>query len=250
MQDLFGGSSGSSNNQQSSQSGFSLLPQQLQQAFTQYAGNLNNATSNPASLTAAFTPQDLNSGATSSLQALSDNAYAPTAANVQNSMNMQIDPYKQSVIDVINKNANGQNSALNSDVSAAGQFGSNRAMLGANDIGQTQANTLNSFLSGEYNTAMNNALTTIPQANETAAGLSIGAGQTQQQQALAKSTAPYTALSAYSQLLGAIPQSGGSTSQGSSSSQQSSNNGIMSLFGGNTIGNIGKAVGGISSLFA
>lgn len=223
------GSSGSSSGSQNSQSGFALLPPSIQAAFNQYAGTLNGVTGDNSAMTSAFTPQDLNSGSASSLSALSSNAYAPTAANINSSLTEQMNPYNQDVINQINTNAMGAGSVLNSQLSAAGQFGSNRAALGANDIGIQQANEIGSLLNPEFNTAMTNALTTIPQAFQTSAAGSVNAGLTQQQQALAKSTAPYTALSAYSSLLGNIPQSGGSVSNGTNSSATGSGFGMFGM---------------------
>ena len=233
MQQLFGGSSGGSSNQSSSQSGFSLLPPSLQQAFTQYAGDVNSATSNPAALTAAFTPQNLNAGATSSLQSLSNGTYSPTASNISNAMSSVTNPYMADVINPTEQAAYGADSALSSSLNAAGQFGSNRATLGANNIANQEAATIGGLEGNQFNSSMSDVLNQILPGQQTSAGLSVGAGQTQQQIALQQAMAPYTALSAYSQLLGAIPQSGGSTSQGTSSSQNSASNSIFSqLFGG------------------
>lgn len=223
------GASGNANGETQSQSGFSQLPASLQQAFTQYGNTLNSATSDSGALTSAFTPQDLNSGATSSLSALSNNDYAPTASNIASSMSEMQNPYDSSVISQINKQAYGDSSQLASNLNAAGQFGSNRSALGANDIATTQANNINSYLGGEYNTNMTNALTTLPQALQTSAGNSINAGLTQQQQGLAKSTAPYTGLSAYSSLLGNIPSNGGSISSGTNTSSTGSGFGMFGM---------------------
>lgn len=233
--EVFGGNSSGQGTTNSS-SGFSQLPASLQQAFTQYGNTLNSETSDPNALTSAFTPQTLNSGATSSLSALSNNSYAPTAANIGSTMQELQNPYDQSVISQINKNAYGADSALASNLNAAGQFGSNRSALGANDIATTQANNINSYLGGEYNTNLTNAITALPTALQGSASNSINAGLTQQQQGLAQSTAPYTALSAYSSLLGNIPQSGGTTSSGSNTTSTLSglggfgNNGAFGSF--------------------
>lgn len=226
--ELFG-SSGSGSTQQNSQSGFSQLPASLQNAFTQYGTTLSANTANTPAMTSAFTPQPLALGSQGSLSSLENNAFAPTAANIDSSVAEQMNPYNQDVINQINKNAYGANSVLNSDASAAGQFGSNRVMLGANDIASTQANEIGSLLNPEFNTAMNNALTTIPQAFQNSASGSINAGLTQQQQALQRSTAPYTGLAAYSQLLGNIPQSGGSIGYGSGSNQTGSGFGMLGM---------------------
>ena len=212
-QELFGSQGDSSQN---STSGFSQLPPSLQQAFTQYGNTLNSETSNPAALTSAFTPQALNSGATSSLTALSDNAYAPTAANIGSSLSSVTNPYMADVINPTEQAAYGANSALSSSLNAAGQFGSNRATLGANNIANQEASTIGGLEGNQFNTSMSDVLGQILPGMQTSASGSINAGLTQQQQALMQSTAPYTALSAYSSLLGNIPQSGGTVSTGSS----------------------------------
>ena len=223
------GSSGSSSGQSTGQSGFSLLPPALQQAFTQYGNTLNSQTANPNSLTSAFTPEPLNSGATSSLQALSDNAYAPTAANINSSMASVTNPYMADVINPTEQAAYGADSALSSTLSAAGQFGSNRATLGANNIANQEAATIGGLEGNQFNTSMNDVLSSILPGMQSSASGSINAGLTAQQQALMKSTAPYTALSAYSSLLGNIPSSGGSISNSSNSSATSSGFGMFGM---------------------
>jgi hypothetical protein len=202
------GATGSS----STTSGFSLLPTQIQSAFNQYAGTVNNTTANDANLQSAFTPQQLNQGSENAMGQLENSVFSPTASSISSDIDEQMNPYNSDVINQIELAGQGQQSELNSELSNAGQFGSNRAALGANNITQTQENTVGNFLNGEYNTALGNALTTIPQAQTTAAQNAVTAGLTQQQQAMAYSTAPYTSLAAYSSLLNGLPQSGGTIS--------------------------------------
>ena len=224
-QDLFGGSSGGT--QSSSQGGFSMLPASLQQAFTQYGTSLNNATSDPSALTSAFTPQTLNSGSLASLSALANNAYAPTAANINSNLASITNPYMADVINPAQQAAYGANSVLSGDAASAGQFGSNRTALGASNIANQEASTIGNLLGTQFNTSMGDVLNSILPGLQTSAQQSVNSGLTSQQQALSKSESPYTALAAYSQLLGNIPQSGGTTS--SSSGSQSSNNGLFSF---------------------
>ena len=229
MQDLFGGSSSSGGSQQSSQSGFSQLPAALQQAFTQYGGELNSATANPASVTTAFTPQALNSGATNALSSLSNQAYSPTASNINTAMSSVTNPYMQDVINPTVQAAYGANSVLNQDAATAGQFGSNRQQLGASNIANQEAATIGGLEGNQFNTSMSDVLNSILPGQQTAATNAVNAGLTQQQQALAQSEAPFTGLAAYSSLLGNIPSNGGSVSTGNSSNQSSSSPGIFSF---------------------
>ncbi len=225
-QEIFG-SSGSSNGTTTSQSGFSQLPASLQKAFTQYGNTLNSTTSDPSSLTSAFTPQALNSGATASLQALSDNAYAPTSANINSSLSAITNPYMSDVINPTEQAAYGADSALASTLSSAGQFGSNRAVLGANNIANQEASTIGGLEGNQFNTSLSDVLNSILPGMQTSATNSVNAGLTQQQQSLMQSTAPYTALSAYSSLLGNIPSNGGSISSGTNSSSTGSGFGMF-----------------------
>lgn len=215
MEDLFGGSKGSSD----SQSGFSLLPPQLQQAFTQFASALNGQTGDLSKMFSAFTPPSLNAGSQSSLSDLENNKFALTPENVQKSMDMQTNPFDSSVIDTINKQAAGQGSVLNSNLASAGQFGSNRAALGSNDIDLSRLQQIGTFKNNEFQTAMNNALTTIPQGQTMGAENSVNAGLMGQQQQMGQQMAPWNAMQFWSSLLSGLPQSGGSTSTGSQQAQ-------------------------------
>lgn len=217
-----GGESGSNgNNQSSAVSGFSQLPASLQTAFNQYGNTLNAQTADPNALTSAFTPQTLNAGVTSALSALSNSAYSPTAANINSNLASVTNPFMQDVINPTEQAAYGADSALASNAASAGQFGSNRTALGANNIANQEAATIGGLEGSQFNTSMGDVLNNILPGEQAAATGAVTAGQTQQQQSLAQSEAPYTALQAYSQLLGNIPSSGGSVanSNGNNSSQ-------------------------------
>lgn len=239
MQDIFGGSSGSSGSQNTSQSGFALLPPEIQQAFTNLASTATNTLNPSATAGGAGTPNAsidtlpaLGAPSSSALSSIANQNYAITPQSISADMNEQMDPYQSSVIGQIENAQNGSLSQLNSYLTNSGDFGSNRGMLGASDISNVAANQVGSFLSGEYNTNMNNALTTIPQNQAQSAAGSVQAGQLTQQQQMQNQQAPLTALQQLSQLMGVLPTSGGSTAQGTSSSQQSSSPGIFNdLFG-------------------
>jgi len=222
-----GESSGGGQSQGSAVSGFSQLPPSLQQAFTQYGTQLNTATADPNATASAFTPQNLNAGATSSLSALSNGAYSPTAANISSNLASVTNPYMADVINPTEQAAYGANSVMNQDATAAGQFGSNRTALGANNIANQEAATIGGLEGAQYNTSMGDVLNNILPGQQAAATGSVTAGQTQQQQSLAQSEAPYTALQEYSQLLGNIPSSGGSTATNTSDNSSQSAQGSL-----------------------
>ena len=213
-----GGSSGGS--QQSSVSGFQALSPQIQGVFNtlaQQAGNYLQGGSSSSELVPAYTPAPLTSGENQAINTVNQ-GFNPTTSQFNSSVNEQMNPYNQDVINLINKNAYGQNSALQSSLQGAGQFASNRATLGANDIANNQAATIGSLLNPEYNTAVNNALTTIPQLNAQSAQSQLQAGQFLQGQQQAANQAPFTGLSALSQILGVLPTNSGSSSGSSSQS--------------------------------
>ena len=106
---------------------------------------------------------------------------------------------------------------MQGQLATQGQFGSNRAALGANDIANTQASEIGSLLNPEYNSAVTNALTTIPQLNAQSAQSQLQTGQFLQGQTQAANQAPITGLQSLAQILGVLPtNSGQSTSSGSS----------------------------------
>jgi hypothetical protein len=230
MQDLFGGSN-SSGGSQSTSSGFSGLPPEIQQAFTGLATGATN-TINPGGTpnSSLFTPPALPQASQDALGQIQNQNFAITPQSIQSNINEQMNPYNSSVINQIENAQNGSLSQLNSYLSNSGTFGSNRGMVGASDISNVAADQIGSFLNGQYNTSLNNALTTIPQNNAQSAAGSVQAGQTQQQQQMAAQQAPVTALGSLAQIMGVLP-SNSNQSQSSSISQSTSNNGIFKSIG-------------------
>ena len=219
MQDLFG-SSGSSSTQ-ANQSGFSLLPQQIQQGFTNIAtqGQQTLAPQGGSPNASLFTLPSMPAASGSALSQIQNQDFNITPQSISSDINEQMNPYNQSVINQIEQAQNGQESQLSQYLTQAGQFGSNRGMLGASDISEQAANQIGSFLGGEYNTSLQNALTTIPQAAANSAANSVQAGQLSQQQGLQNQTAPVSALAALAQLFGIEPSNTSAT--GSSTTSQS-----------------------------
>lgn len=214
-----GGSSGSDSSQQST-SGFQALSPEIKQVFNtlaQQAGGYLQGGPNAGSTAGLYTPIPQTSGETTALNTINQ-GFNPTSSQFTNSVNEQMNPYNQDVINQINKNAYGQNSVLSSTLAQAGQFGSNRAALGANDIANTQASQIGALLNPEYNTAVNNALTTIPQLNAQSAQAQLQGGQFQRGLAGQTAQAPLTALSSIAQILGVLPTQSGQSSGNSESS--------------------------------
>lgn len=224
-----GGSSGSGSQQSQSTGGFQALSPEIQGVFNtlaQQAGTYLNGGSNATQLAPAYTPPPLTSGENQAISTVNQ-GFTPTTQQFNSSINEQMNPYNQDVINLINKNAYGQNSALQSSVQGAGQFGSNRAVLGANDIANNQASTIGSLLNPEYNNAVNNALTTIPQLNAQSAQAQLQAGQFQQGQQAAVNQAPFTGLSSLAQILGVLPTNSSQSTSSGNNSQSGFNFGLF-----------------------
>lgn len=232
---LGGGSQAKSSG--STQSGWSLLPSQIQNAYTNYANSVNAQIPNA---TAAYTPMQLTSGENTALNSLTQ-GYTPTAQSLASDVSMFMNPYQSYVEDPVNRSAASDYSILKQDLGSSGQLGSNRQRLGANDIEQTRLSTIGNLRQGAYNTAMSNVLNNlIPQRQQDAQN-ALAAGTYQRGIYNATQQAPITGLQQIGQALGVLPTSGGSTStQGSSSS--SSNSG--------TAGNLLSTAASIASLFS
>lgn len=221
MKTLFGGSkSGSSN---SSSSGYSALSPALQSAFDPLGVAIGQYTNpNNPGVTGAFTPAPLSSaeqGAVANVNA----GFAPTQQSVAADMALQMNPFNDSVINEINRQGNGQYSVMKQALSNAGQSGSNRSILGANDVDLSRQNLIGSFLQNQFNTGMNNALTTLPNARSEDATNQLSIGNLLRQLDMATKQAPVTALQAGTSMLS--PFMSGGTSSGTSNS--SSQNGIF-----------------------
>ena len=219
--------SGGSSNQQAT-SGFQALSPEIQGVFNnlaQQAGTYLQGGDNSGQISGMYTPLAQTAGETSAINTINNNL-APTAANINSSMALQQNPWDSSVIANLNKQANGQQSNLNQAVSAAGQFGSNRAMLGANDIDMSRLNNIGAFQQGEFNTQMNNALTTIPQAQLSQANAALSAGGFQRSLAGQTAQAPITGLQSIAQILGILPTNSGQSTGSSNNSSSGFNFGI------------------------
>ncbi len=230
MKTLFGGSSGSTSQNSSSANGYSSLPPALQSVFTQLGTQLGDMT-NPANpgVTSMFTPTPISApmqGAVNNVNA----GFAPNSDTIKSDMSMQMNPYMDSVIAGVNKNAAASGNVMNQALANTGVGpDSNRSILGANDIQQSADMTIGNLLSGQFNTAMNNALTTLPtaRANDASNVLSVGQGlQTLQNQT---NLSPITAL--LTGLSGISPFTAGGTSTDIGSGSTNSQNGIFKSIG-------------------
>lgn len=206
---LTGGSDSSSQGT----SGFGLLPPEIQGAYKSYGTQVNKLI--PNALT-AYTPMGQTAGETQAYNAINQ-GFTPTQQSLNSDINMQMNPFDSSVIDTINRQGQGDYSILKQNATQAGQFGSNRQSLGANDIDLSRLQQIGTFKQGEFNTALQNALTTLPGLRQQDAQAQLAAGGNQRQLGIQQASAPITGLQQIGAALGILPTSGGSQQTSSSS---------------------------------
>ena len=223
MKFITGGSDSKQQAQNTSQSGFSLLPTEMQVPYKQYGTQLSDLFKSPQ--TAAFTPMQATAGENKAISSMYG-GYTPTQQSLQSDIAMQMNPYDESVIGTINREAQGQGSVLNNLLNKAGQFGSNRATLGANDIDLTRLNQIGSFKQNMFQSALDNAMKTMPALRQASDQAAMGAGSFERGMDTQTKQAPMSALQSYGSMLGVLPTNGGATSQGTSNSETSSQNGM------------------------
>lgn len=212
--DFFSGSSKSGGSQQAT-SGFSLLPKQIQDAYTTYGSAVNSQIPNA---TSAYTPLGQTPMETSGYQSI-EKGFTPTADSLNSDLSMLMNPFNSSVIDQINRQANSDYSVLKQNSSLNGQFGSNRQQLGANDIENSRQSNIGSLLQNQYNQALGQVFNNlVPQRQQDAQNKISAAGNARAVN-LQASSAPITGLQQIGTALGILPNTGGAQSSGEQSSQ-------------------------------
>ena len=234
MGSILGG--GGSKQSSSSTSGYAALPPQLQAIFNQLGMAVGQYTNpNNPGVTDRFTPLAQTADETAAFDKMRQ-GFTPTAQSLQSDIAMQQNPFDQSVIDGINREATGQNSILGQNLTKAGQFGSNRGMLGANDIDLSRLQQIGQFKQGQFNTSLNNALNVLPQQRANDANSLLGIGQFQRNLQGQTNLAPVSALQAGTGMIS--PFTAGGTAAGNSSTG-----------GSGMLGGIGNLVSGAGTLY-
>lgn len=205
---LRGGSKSESESVQ--RSGFELLPEEIQGAFTDFAGDLRGRFAGGGADN-LFTPLPQTAFETSALERIGQ-GITPTEESLRADIGMQMNPFDDFVVDAVNREAQGDLSILNQALNQAGQLGSNRGILGASDIEQQRLGTIGRLRQDQYNRALDNALTRLPAMRGQDVGLQLGAGEFLRGLDTDTRQAPIRSISTFGQLLGAIPQSGGARS--------------------------------------
>ncbi len=220
---LFGNSEGKAN----SQSGFSLLPTQIQNLFKDYSSDVSSylPSAGGADL---FTPLSRTEDENKAYSMIRQ-GFTPTQDSLNTDISMLMNPFDDFVIDDVNRQAGSEYSILKQAMNSAGQLGSNRGLLGANDIEQTRLGTIGKLRQDQYNKALDSALTTLPGLRENDAANSLGLGESDRSLDTQTRQAPIQNLLAIAQLMGVLPQSGGSTETRTENSNSGLLSGIASL---------------------
>lgn len=183
-------------------SGFYSMPGEYQSAYT---GVLNNIKSGLPNINAdMFTPMEQTAGETQAYDAINQ-GFTPDQNQLNSDIQMQMNPWDTSVLDTINRQAGGEYSILKQALGEAGQFGSNRQNLGANDIDLSRLQQIGTFKQGQYNNAIQNALSVLPGLRANDASMQLGAGDAQRGLDSQTKMAPLNALTAQSSLVGSVP---------------------------------------------
>lgn len=196
---LGGGTSGTSTPMTNA---FAQAPQEIKDVYTDFAKNIQSTLlgGNAANM---FTPQPLTAGEQGAISSI-NKGFTPDATQLQSDIQMQMNPFDQFVIDAINREAAGQGSVLKSALSGVGQSGSNRQMLGANDIDLTRLQQIGGFKQNQYNTALQNALTTLAGSRRQDASSQLGVGDFLRGLDLQTKQAPVAVLEAIKSLTGGL----------------------------------------------
>lgn len=207
---------GGSKTQTTGNAGFTSLPPEIQNAYKNFSTQVNNQI--PNALT-AYKPMGQTADETAAFNQIRQ-GFTPTAQSLQNDVSMLMNPFDQFVIDDVNRQAGGDFSILKQNMNQAGQFGSNRQQLGANDIEQTRLGTIGKLRQDQYNQALGQVFNNIvPQRQQDAQGM-LGIGNFQRGLDTATNSSQITGLQEIAKALGMLPQN----NAGNSSTQSTPGN--------------------------
>jgi len=176
--------------------GFRAWPTWMQDVYRNVGKGVQNTlfTGEGQPNAALFTPMPVTADESRAFDAMRQ-GFAPTPETLNADIAMFQNPYNQSVIDEINRQSGGEYSILKQAMTDAGQFGSNRQILGANDIDLTRTGQIGRFLQDQFNNSMKYALT-MPAYRASDAEALLGIGGFERGLDLQTKQAPIQALMA------------------------------------------------------
>lgn len=210
---------------------FSMLPEEIQNSFKGFANNFNSLIPGAAQ---AFTPIPQTADETQAIANMRQ-GFTPTQESLSKDIGMLMNPWDNYVLNDVNRQASGDYSILKQAMNEAGQFGSNRQTLGANDIEQTRLGTIGKLRQGQYNDAIGQVFNNLIPLRQGDTSNLMGIGNFQRNLASQTSQAPYTGMLALAEALKSLPSTTGTVQTGTSSS---------------TPGNPLQAVGNAASIFS
>lgn len=185
-------------------SGFAAAPAEIQNVYKELGTNISSMLSkDPTAAAQYYKPLSVSGAEQSAIDAI-NRGFTPDAAQLQSDIAMQMNPFDQFVIDAINREGMGANSILQQNLQGAGQSGSNRQLLGANDIDLSRMQQIGGFKQSQYNTALQNALETLTTGRRQDAATQLGAGEFLRGLDLETKQAPIAALREASALAGSL----------------------------------------------
>lgn len=235
LSSLLGGQKQSS----SSSQGYISIPSSIRTGFDKLGQAVSQYTNpnDPANLN-RFTPLQQTGDENSAYSAIRG-GFAPTPDSLKTDLSMLMNPYNDYVIGGINNQANSNYSILKQALDQAGQFGSNRQILGANDIELQRQNQVGSLLQNQYNQALSRIFDNlVPQRQQDANNL-LGVADRQRALDYQNKQAPISALQAGTSMISPF-YAPTTTSTGSTSP------GILSAFSGK--GGVGGGANILSGL--
>lgn len=196
-----------------SRSGFALLPQEIQDAFTGFASRGTSLLGGGAG-DAMFTPMGMTQDEANAFDMFRRGLAPQSAADISRDVGLFMNPFDDYVLQDINDQAQGNYSLLKQAVTDAGQFGSNRHMLGASEIERQRLDSIGTFKQNQYNNALNMAMNQLAGLRQQDATNLAGIGAFERGLDTQTRQAPVNALNAWANLIRALPQDGGSEATG------------------------------------
>ena len=177
-------------------SGFQQLPEALQAPFTQFGEQLTSTFADRPTPTIGAPEQQafqqIGAGVT------------PTPESIQADLSMLMNPFDQFVIDEINRQATGEKGLLSQAATRAGQIGSSRELVGAEDIERRRLSDIGRLKQGQFNTAIQNILGKLPGTRQQDIVNLLTQGQLERD-------IPFQDIERFGGLLAGLPQTGGTT---------------------------------------
>lgn len=224
-------------------SGFYSQPQGFQDLYNTVLGNTNSGISGVNA--GMFSPIGKTADENAAFDSIRQ-GFAPTQETLGRDVGMLMNPFDEYVLNDVNRAANSDFSILKQNLNQAGQFGSNRQQLGANDIEQSRLGTIGKLRQDQYNQALGHIFNSlVPQRKQDAAGL-LGLGEFDRGLDSAQKMAPLQALQAQQGLLGGIPTEFGNF--GSPAQTIKTGGGLGGILGG--ISNIASLASGPAGMLS